>query len=579
MSYVYEDTGRPSSLRYLTDPGNSNYSNSTSFGYDGAGRLSAITHNFTDSGIKMGYEYNAIGNITKAVQDDTENLYTYDELSRLVSWTEKRGGQVVRSERYFYDGNGNLLRVEKTGSAENHSYDAANQLTDEGFAYDECGNLTSDGTWAYAYDRGSRLVSATNATANLKLVFTYDPQGRRRSKVAYERDPQGNYTAQKYAVFYHYDAGGNVLCETDASGNILRSYAYDLSGHPVAFTQDLGQGVRTFYLHANARGDVVCITDDVMNWVKKFSYDPWGNITSEVSRSPEYDNLDCPYAYAGYFGDKETGLYYMPARYYPPALRRFLTRDPHPGVKSNPLTLNPYRYCENDPVNRVDPAGQSSVKISGMPAINVRTISGPININIPRPNIGNLDLAGFSSMVSLVASAGPGLHRFASGMASFNSQVHASMARSGGFGRGMIGGGAKSISAAMNAYSTARAVRNALGMVKDALGKVRLGAPHPAVSSATDFMGMIDAVWSGVNRGARWIGNALISTKIFAPAGYCVKLATSVSQGTQDLTWVLRDKLNWKHFWVLRAFDVAEYIPCINIPIGVAEEAYRIGIQ
>ena len=38
------------------------------------------------------------------------------------------------------------------------------------------------------------------------------------------------------------------------------------------------------------------------------------------------------YQYAGYRYDSETGLYYMPARYYSPALGRFLQTDPSGSV-------------------------------------------------------------------------------------------------------------------------------------------------------------------------------------------------------------------------------------------------------
>ncbi|MBN2025725.1 MAG: RHS repeat-associated core domain-containing protein [Actinobacteria bacterium] len=364
-----------------------------------------------------------MGNITRSVQDNVENLYTYDELCRLTSWTEKEGEQTLNEERYFYDGNGNITKVEKIGSEENHAYDNANQCADTGFTYDENGNLTSDGEWNYEYERGSRLVSATNDADNLKVVFGYDPQGKRYSKTAYERDGQGQYTVEKYARFYHYDSGGNILCETDALGNIIHSYVYDASGHPIAFTQDLGQGSETFYIHSNARGDVVCITDDVMNWAKKFSYDPWGNITSETVSSSEYDNLECPYGYAGYFFDSDTGLYYMPARYYSPSQRRFLTKDSHPGSKSNPLTLNPYQYCHNNPVNNVDPSGQYAFE-------NWHFSFGP-GMN----EFFNQMAADNAARSRDMASS---LGHFTASMASFNADVHSSMARAGDFGIGKI---------------------------------------------------------------------------------------------------------------------------------------------
>ncbi|MDD3718331.1 MAG: RHS repeat-associated core domain-containing protein [Actinomycetota bacterium] len=325
-------------------------------------------------------------------------------------------------KKYYYDGNGNITHVEKIGSTENHAYDAANQCTDNGFTYDECGNLTSDGEWDYEYERGSRLVSATNDTENLKVAFSYDPQGKRYSKTAYERDGQGQYTVEKYARFYHYDSGGNILCETDAAGNIIRSYAYDLSGHPIAFTQDLGQGQRTFYVHTNARGDVTCITDDAMDWVKKLTYDPWGNITSETAKSSEYEALSCPYAYAGYFRDTETGLYFMPARYYSPVLRRFLTKDPHPGSKSQPITLNPYQYCKNNPVNKVDPSGQYDLDaiMSGLSGLS--GLSSALEASLSQIAAG----------AALIRGGGLQAASFASSMSSFRSSVASSMSNMGG---------------------------------------------------------------------------------------------------------------------------------------------------
>ncbi len=98
--------------------------------------------------------------------------------------------------------------------------------------------------------------------------------------------------------------------------------------------------------------------------VRSYAYDPWGGLLDEQNRNDSignYASLTCPYTYAGYHYDPETGLYCMPARYYSPALRRFLQKDPHPGKRSNPLTLNPYRYCENNPVLKADPSGQISI--------------------------------------------------------------------------------------------------------------------------------------------------------------------------------------------------------------------------
>ena len=58
-------------------------------------------------------------------------------------------------------------------------------------------------------------------------------------------------------------------------------------------------------------------------------------------------------AFAGDRGVAETGLYHYRARYYSPALGRFLTADPI-GYGDG---LNVYAYVANDPVTLVDPSG------------------------------------------------------------------------------------------------------------------------------------------------------------------------------------------------------------------------------
>jgi RHS repeat-associated protein len=75
--------------------------------------------------------------------------------------------------------------------------------------------------------------------------------------------------------------------------------------------------------------------------------------------------LKNPFTYKGAYGyyyDEETGLYYLKARYYGPKIYRFISRDPIEKAPElvdlqNPLSLNPYLYCEDDPVNKVDPDG------------------------------------------------------------------------------------------------------------------------------------------------------------------------------------------------------------------------------
>ena len=70
-----------------------------------------------------------------------------------------------------------------------------------------------------------------------------------------------------------------------------------------------------------------------------------------------------PFRYCGEYYDKETEEVYLRARYYQPAVGRFLTRDTYTGGSDEPLSLHLYTYCENDGANHVDPSGHILEKI------------------------------------------------------------------------------------------------------------------------------------------------------------------------------------------------------------------------
>ncbi len=89
----------------------------------------------------------------------------------------------------------------------------------------------------------------------------------------------------------------------------------------------------------------------------KYKYDAWG-------RCFFYDSTnlilaECnPIRYRNYYYDSDTKLYYLNARYYSPELRRFISPDDTAYINpETPNGLNLYCYCNNDPVNMVDPSG------------------------------------------------------------------------------------------------------------------------------------------------------------------------------------------------------------------------------
>ena len=89
----------------------------------------------------------------------------------------------------------------------------------------------------------------------------------------------------------------------------------------------------------------------------KYAYDAYGNCKVVSGASHEVASLN-PFRYRGYYYDRETGLYYLNARYYNPEWRRFISPDDTAYLDpESPNGLNLYAYCHNDPVNYCDPSG------------------------------------------------------------------------------------------------------------------------------------------------------------------------------------------------------------------------------
>ena len=117
----------------------------------------------------------------------------------------------------------------------------------------------------------------------------------------------------------------------------------------------------TYYFDKNIKGDVIGIYDTSGTKIVNYSYDAWGNCTISSSSNLTIAKAN-PIRYRGYYFDAESGLYFLNARYYNPAWRRFISPDDTSYLDPDtPSGLNLYAYCNNDPVNFSDPSGHFPV--------------------------------------------------------------------------------------------------------------------------------------------------------------------------------------------------------------------------
>ncbi|TYQ15496.1 UNVERIFIED_CONTAM: RHS repeat-associated protein [Acetivibrio alkalicellulosi] len=136
-------------------------------------------------------------------------------------------------------------------------------------------------------------------------------------------------------------------------------------------------GLNLYYMY-NGHADVTALIDTNGVVRATYYYDAFGNVMDEqyftASGTPTLTPINNNIMYAGYQYDRETELYYLNARMYDPAIARFLQEDTYRGDPNDPLSLNLYSYCANNPIRYYDPTGHYYV--DGMHVIDFWATQG-----------------------------------------------------------------------------------------------------------------------------------------------------------------------------------------------------------
>ena len=315
-------------------------------------QVKSVTNSYGGKTANFSYTYDASGNITSISGAQTAT-YEYDDLGQLITETIGTGyDQVII--RYTYDNGGNILSrteyacstngtVSGSGTTTSYTYgdaewgDLLTAYNGEAISYDGIGNPLSYRGWTMNWQGGRQLASMTKGSDTLS--FAYNESGLRTSKtvngVSHSYVWQGSKLAaditDAYALYFHYDSAGDVI----------------------GFTRTANGADTEYFYVKNLQGDILKVITATGTEAATYTYDAWGKLLTSTGDLAEVN----PLRYRGYFYDTETGLYYLKSRYYDPEVSRFINPDAFVSSGTSVASYNMMVYCDNNPINRIDPAG------------------------------------------------------------------------------------------------------------------------------------------------------------------------------------------------------------------------------
>jgi len=374
ISYSYLFGGLKSTM---TNP----ESGVTAYTYNPRKGLISLTNPFGET---TTYTRDKLSRVTrKDFSNSTYAEFTYDAANRLTSLVNKTsGGSTISSFAYDYDNTYNRTSLTTLEGTHTYSYDGMYQLlqanhpssSNEVYTYDSVHNrltssdhndwtydsnnrLLSYGNMSFSYDANGNMVTKTDTVASQVTNYQYDYENRLK-RIDY---PDGTYSE------YHYDPFGNrikkdvngivtnfvydftkrlpdMIAEYDGSGSIIASYT---QGPDIDDVISLRRDGNSWFYLKDGMGSVISLNDSVNTTGNTYQYDSFGNVIHETG------SVHNPYGYTGRVLDSESGLLFYRARYYDPAIGRFIHADPI-GFSGG---INFYAYVSNNPINKIDPWG------------------------------------------------------------------------------------------------------------------------------------------------------------------------------------------------------------------------------
>ena len=290
------------------------------------------------------YQYDAGGNILRIGSD----VFTYDRVDRVLTGTVSG-----RARAYTYDAFGNRRKCTDVASNSDCQYGAtitASTNRIDGATYDDQGDLTQYAGQTYDYDEAGMLK---RGPGGVEYIYTADDE-----RIAVVTGTTWTWSMR--------DASGKVLREMTSSAGPGDVHVFQWSRDHVfrsgTLLSPIDPASGTRHYHTDHLGTPRVVSDTTGAVVGVHDYFAFG---LEVGDSASETN-PARLKFTGHERDA-SGLDYMHARYSDAKWGRFLAFDRvwSSADLPSPQSWNRYAYARNNPVNRFDPDGLSSLVYNG----------------------------------------------------------------------------------------------------------------------------------------------------------------------------------------------------------------------
>ncbi|MCK4260901.1 MAG: hypothetical protein KAX49_18130 [Halanaerobiales bacterium] len=252
---------------------------------------------------QVSYDYDKAGNRSEYIGNGLASTYEYEFGSNRL----KRRYNQFEDIYYTYDYNGNLIRQEVTRFGDYYYFDYVYNELNQLVAIKKNGSLIAE----YRYDHGGLRYKKVDNVTNKTTIYVY---------------------GTGYEPIYE-----EIYSNSNLSSPLSKVSYLNMGGKRIA----RAEGNAKWYYFTDHLGSTRIVMDESGNCTYS-EYKPFGS---------DFVSSDERYKFTGKEDDGVTGLHYFNARYYDPAVGRFISEDP---VKDG---ANWYGYCSNCPLTYKDRNG------------------------------------------------------------------------------------------------------------------------------------------------------------------------------------------------------------------------------